>query len=56
MDVAVDLDPSIDPTTVSVQLRPDGSFLIRCSPSVDVETLLALNREVAQRILDSIMG
>jgi hypothetical protein len=55
MDVAVDLDPSIDPAMVGVQLRPDGSFLIRCSPSVDVETLLALDREVARRVVDSIM-
>jgi hypothetical protein len=56
MDVVVDLDPSIDTTTVSVHLRPDGTFLVRCSPLVDVEALLVLNREVAQRVVDSITG
>jgi hypothetical protein len=56
MDVDVELDPSMDTLTVTVHLLPDGGFRVRCSPSVDVETLLALNREVAQQIVDSITG
>lgn len=56
MDVVVELDPSMDTLTVHVHLLPDGGFRVRCSPSVDVETLLALNRDVAQQIVDSITG
>lgn len=54
MDVVVDLDQNIDTTTVTVHLLADGSFRVRCSPLVDVETLLALNRDVAQRIVDAV--
>ena len=54
MDVVVELNESMDTVTVSVHLLDDGSFRIRCSPDVDVETLLLLNRDAAQQVIDAL--
>jgi hypothetical protein len=55
MDATIEFDRSMAPTVVVVELQEDGSFLARCSPAVDVETLLALNRDIADRIVAAIM-
>ena len=54
MDVLVELDQGLPTTLVLIELCDDGSFKVRCSPAVDVETLLALNTGVAQRIVDAV--
>jgi hypothetical protein len=54
VNVLVDLDGSLGTTVVLVELCDDGSFRVRCSPAVDVETLLALNGDVAQQIIDAV--
>ena len=54
MDVVVELDESMDTVTVSLHLLDDGSFRIRCSPDVDVETLLLLNRDAAHQVVEAI--
>jgi hypothetical protein len=54
MNVLVDFDGGLAATVVLVELCDDGSFRVRCSPAVDIETLLALNGDVAQQIIDAV--
>ena len=50
----MDFDRGLGTTTVLVELCDDGGFRVRCSPAVDVETLLALNGDVAKQIVDAV--
>ncbi len=53
MDVTIDFDATMSTTTIVVELQDDGSFRIRCSRAVDIETLLALDRGIAHQIADA---
>jgi hypothetical protein len=56
MDVTIEFDRDMATTLVLVELEDDGGFRIRCSPEVDVETLLALNRDIADRIVEAALA
>jgi hypothetical protein len=56
MDVTIEFDRSMATTVVAIELEDDGGFRVRCSPQVDVEALLALNRAIADRIVEAALA
>jgi hypothetical protein len=56
MDLIIEFDRGMATTVAVIELEDDGGFRVRCSPAIDVETLLALNRDIADRIVEAALA